>query len=100
MARPLFIAASLSISSIDSFLASSIKPHVLMRRISASSGVLRYRNPLLISFRVRLSESTVFFGQPRLMTDILFAKGMSLFHCVVDDEISDNRRDKANKQRA
>ena len=89
---------SFRISYIDSFFASCMKPHVLMRSISAFSWLSMYDNPLLVSFSVRLSESTRFFGHPRLTRENLFAIGMRLFHRMVDNKIADNSWDETNQK--
>ena len=67
-------AAARRIRSIDSCLASPMKPQVLMTTVLASVRSLSAATvyPAAASWAMRCSESTVFFEQPRVMTLIFF----------------------------
>src|SRR5689334_10858409 len=59
---------SASTVSIDSWRAASMKAHVLTTTTSASSGPAAGTSPSASIVPVSLSESTWFFGQPRVST--------------------------------
>ncbi len=62
-----FSLASSRIVSIDSSRARSMKAQVLTTRHSASSGRSASGNPASVSMPSISSESTWFFGQPRVV---------------------------------
>jgi len=62
-----FSFASSRMVSIDSSRARSMKAHVLTMRHSASSGCSTSGNPASVSMPSISSESTWFFGQPRVV---------------------------------
>src|SRR5579872_4056878 len=64
-------SASSKIVSIDSFLASPMKPHVLTTMTSASSGSSTIRHPPSPATPSMTSLSTRFLTQPRLTKKIL-----------------------------
>jgi hypothetical protein len=68
LAPGLRASASASVTSMDSWRAASTNAHVLTTTSSASSAEDAGTRPSASSEAVTLSESTAFFGQPRVST--------------------------------